>query len=151
MARRDYAELYFPRPDRYTQLWVWLRNVDARQPTRESQYALRLVREQTGELLAQGGGASSAMALQRDWNGYKLSFRPPGSGTGPHEFPAATFLGTDGVYRIELDVDGKSYAKYRFTVAGGRLQRAQSEATDAANARFSLVSEPNSWALRRVP
>jgi hypothetical protein len=149
---RDYAELYFPNPNRYTQLWVWLRDLNAPKPPRERRYDLRLLREKDGALLAEGGGSSSALRLEPRWLGYKLSFRPlsvPAGGSG--EYHAAAALAADGSYRIELNVDGKAYARYRFEVSGGRLVRPKGEAEAAASAKQVLSNEPNHWSLKRLP
>ncbi|HEV2864164.1 MAG TPA: hypothetical protein VGX48_24415, partial [Pyrinomonadaceae bacterium] len=130
----DYAELYYPKPDRYTQLWVWLRDAENTGPRpREVQYTLRLVRERDGKLIAEGGGATSAMVLRPHWSGYKLSFRPLAvPAGGPAEFHASELLASEGDHRIELSLDGKPYASYRVTVKGGQLQRDPAHARDAA-------------------
>jgi hypothetical protein len=149
---KDYAELYFPKPDRYTQLWVWLR--DAESPgaqLKEVQYTLKLVRERDNKLIAEGGGATSAMRLRPQWVGYKLSFRPlavPAGGSS--EFHASELLASEGDHRIELALDGKPYAAYRVTVKNGRFQRDPALAREAASALVPLESEPNYWSLRRI-
>ena len=149
----DYAELYFPKPDRYTQLWVWLRdtgNAGAPRP-KEIQYTLKLVRERDGKLIAEGGGASSAMALRPEWQGYKLSFRPlavPAGGST--EFHASELLASEGDHRIELALDGKPYATYRVTVKGGKFQRDAAHTREAQGALMPLENEPNYWSLRRT-
>ena len=148
----DYAELYFPKPDRYTQLWVWLRDREnAGAQLREVQYTLRLVRERDGKLIAEGGGATSAMRLRPQWVGYKLSFRPlsvPAGGSS--EFHASELLASEGDHRIELSLGGKPYATYRVNVKGGKFQRDPAHAREAANALMPLESEPNYWSLRRT-
>lgn len=149
----DYAELYFPKPERFTQLWVWLRdkeNAGVRQP-KQIQYTLKLVRERDGKLLAEGGGETSAMSLKPQWTGYKLSFRPlvvPSGGSS--EFHASELLASDGDHRIELSLDGKPYASYRVTIKGGKFQRDAAHARDAAGALMPLENEPNYWSLRRA-
>lgn len=149
---KDYAELYYPKPDRYTQLWVWLR--DASSPgaqLREVQYTLRLVRERDNKLIAEGGGASSALRLRPQWVGYKLSFRPLAvAAGGSSEFHASELLASEGDHRIELALDGKPYAIYRVTVKNGRFQRDPALAREAASALMPLESEPNYWSLRRA-
>jgi hypothetical protein len=148
----DYAELYFPKPDRFTQLWVSLRDKENNGPRpKEIQYALKLVRERDGKLIAEGGGATSAMVLRPQWTSYKLSFRPlavPAGGSS--EFHASELLSSDGDHRIELSLDGKPYASYRVTVKGGKFQRDAAHARDAANALMPLENEPNYWSLRRI-
>jgi hypothetical protein len=150
----DYAELYFPKPERFTQLWVWLRDPDNAGVPRPKpvQYTLKLVRERDGTLIAEGGGATSALALRPQWTGYKLSFRPltlPASGSS--EFHASELLASDGDHRIELALDGKRHASYRVTVKDGRFQRDPAHAREAASALMPLENEPNYWSLRRLP
>jgi hypothetical protein len=148
----DYAEIYFPKPDRYTQLWVWLRDKEnAGLQPKEIQYTLRLVRESDGKLVAEGGGATSAMRLRPEWGGYKLSFRPLAPGpNGSTEFHASEFLQRDGNYRVELSLDGKPYGGYSFAVKGGKFWRPEAEEQEAARQLMALASEANYWSLRRA-
>lgn len=149
---KDYAELYYPKPDRYTQLWVWLRDAEnAGAQLREIQYTLKLVRERDGKLIAEGGGATSAMRLRPQWAGYKLSFRPLAvAAGGSSEFHASELLASEGDHRIELSLDGKPYASYRVTIKGGKFHRDAAHAREAAGALMPLESEPNYWSLRRT-
>jgi hypothetical protein len=141
----NYAEIYFPKPDRFTQLWVWLRDKDNSGPRpRSTPHELKLVRESDGKTLAVGDG--SALILRPDWEGFKLSFRPPG---GPAEFPAAEILKADGVYRAELSLDGKPYGSYRFRVKGGKFERDAAEAREAGGALMPLENDANYWSLKR--
>ena len=146
----DYAELYFPKPDRFTQLWVWLRDKENAGPRpREIQYELKLVREADGKQIAGGGGATSAMALRPQWQGYKLSFDPLAAPPRTSEFPASEFLKADGAYRVELSLGGRPYGVYRFAVKGGKLARGTDEARAAGAALTPLENEPNYWSLKR--
>jgi hypothetical protein len=148
----DYAELYFPKPDRYTQLWVWLRDKEsAGARPKEIQYVLKLVRESDGKIIADGGGATSAMILKPHWGGYKLSFRPTTpQPDGSSEFHASEFLKTDGKYRIDLSLDGKPYGSYSFTVKGGKLSRDDAQTREAARAMMPLESDVNYFSLKRA-
>lgn len=145
----DYAELYFPKPDRYTQLWVWLRDKENAGPQpRPVKYEMRLVREGDGKAIA---GDAGALRLGPAWAGVKLSFNPEGAPQRTSEFPANEFLKADGVYRIELSLDGKPYGVYRVNVKGGRFQRDPAEARAADSALAPLENEPNYWSLKRSP
>jgi hypothetical protein len=149
----DYAELYYPKPDRYTQLWVWLRdlgNAGVQRP-KVIQYTLKLVRERDGKLIAKGGGESSAMTLRPEWTGYKLSFDPVVvSAGGSSEFPASQLLSSEGDHRIELALDGKPYATYRVTVRNGKFVRDEAHSRDAARTMMPLENQQNYWSLKRV-
>jgi len=146
----DYAELYFPKPDRYTQLWVWLRDREGGGPRpRSLKYDLKLVREADGQTIA---GDSSALRLEPQWAGVKLSFNPPNLPPGGRsEFPANEFLKADGVYRIELALDGKPYGVYRVAVKGGKFQRDAADARAADAALMPLENAANYWSLKRTP
>jgi hypothetical protein len=143
----DYAELYFPKPDRFTQLWVWLRDKENAGPRpRQIPYELKLVREADGKTLA---GETSTMVLGPRWEGHKLSFSPAGVPPRTSEFPANEFLKADGVYRIELSLGGKPYGVYRVAVKGGKFQRDAAEARAADGALMPLENEANYWSLKR--
>jgi hypothetical protein len=107
------------------------------------------VREADGKQLAGGGGATSALALRPQWQGYKLSFDPPAAAPRTSEFPAGEFLKADGAYRIELSLGGKPYGVYRFAVKGGKFARDAGDARAAEAALTPLESEPNYWSLKR--
>jgi hypothetical protein len=143
----DYAELYFPKPDRFTQLWVWLRDKENAGPRpREIQYELKLVREADGKTLATDAGA---LRLEPQWAGLKLSFNPAGVPLRTTEFPASEVLKADGVYRIELSLGGKPYGVYRVAVKGGKFQRDAADARAAEGALMPLENEANYWSLKR--
>jgi len=145
----DYAELYFPKPDRFTQLWVWLRDKENTGPRpREVQYELKLVRESDGKTLA---GDSGALRLETQWAGLKLSFNPAGVPPRTAEFHASELLKADGVYRIELSLGGRPYGVYRVAVKGGKFQRDDAAAREAAAALTPLENEANYWSLKRSP
>jgi len=118
---------------------------------RQIQYELRLVRDADGKAIAGGGGETSAMTLRPDWGGYKLSFRPlavaPG---GSSEFHASELLKADGVYRIELSLDGKPYGVYRVAVKGGKFRRDAADARAAEGALMPLENDANYWSLQRA-
>ena len=143
----DYAELYFPKPDRFTQLWVWLRDKENAGPRPgEVQYELKLVREADGKAIASDAGA---LRLDPQWAGLKLSFNPAGVPLRTTEFPANEFLKADGAYRVELSLGGKPYGVYRFAVKGGKFARDAGEARAAEAALTPLENEPNYWSLKR--
>src|SRR5262249_11465746 len=145
----DYAAFYYLKPDRYTQLDIWLR--DKGKPSKKiTQYEMKLTRESDGKVIAEGGGESSAMQLQPYWNHFNLSFRPPKevtAQTNSYEFKAQEVLKTDGKYTISLSVDGKPYGEYSFTVKDGRIQ--SREPRDKTDPLSKFEDGNNTWWLKR--
>jgi len=121
---RDYAELYAPNVDRFFQLIVWLRDEDsvAEPKRRRVSYRMLLIREANKKTIAESD-ENSALMLDHKWADVKLSFRRPGAAQSKDysELKLSEIVSTDGKYRIELALDGRSVANYPFTVKNGRI------------------------------
>jgi hypothetical protein len=122
---KNYATLYAPNVDRFIQLTVWLRdpnNLGEFKPP-PIQYRTRLIREKDKQVLAEGGGETSAINLTYNWQSYALSFRKPNAENTKDytEFKLNEVLASDGNYTVELSLDGKPYSAYKFNVKNGRL------------------------------
>ncbi|MBS1797082.1 MAG: hypothetical protein JSS81_24860 [Acidobacteria bacterium] len=140
---RDYAEIGYPNPNRYTQLRVWLRGVPASDPNGTPvSCKFRIVREADSKTLAEG---AESYRLAPEWQLATLSFAPAGAKYG--EFPAAALLERDGRYRIELAIDDKPYGVYRFEVRDRQFY--VSDRTPPADFGVPLESGPKGFALWR--
>ncbi len=120
---RDYAHLYAPNIDRFFQLGVWLRSEDSlADPKRISvPFQMRLIRESDKKTLAESDG--SKLVLTHKWHNFSLSFRRPNAAQTKDysEIKLSEVVAQDGRYRIELAVEGRPKADYRFTVKNGQI------------------------------
>lgn len=80
-------------------------------------YEVKLVRAQDNSVL---GEETGTLRMEPRWLRASLYFRPGGDRNS--YLKAGDVLERDGLYRIQLSIDGKLHGQYPFTVKGGRIE-----------------------------
>lgn len=149
-AWEEYGVFYVYKPDRYTQFFVWLRDI-GKPRTTAIPIAMKLIRKSDQRLMAMTR-PDNAVKLTAEWRRFTLSFNPvneEGQLTNAGEFHASEILKTDGAYLVQLSLDGKSYGEYEFTIKGGQIQPQGRQTRDAATALQMIEDVNNAWYLKR--
>jgi hypothetical protein len=145
----EYGNLFYQRNDPKSSLRfvTWVRNAAGHDGKRSAPYQVRLLRGDGRSLASENG----TLNLEPHWRQADLFFKAAGV---DGFFKAEEILRTDGVYRVQLEIDGKPYGSYPFTVQGGKIQlqgRQIKEHTDMQLFIFDYLygGRYTSWWIKR--
>ncbi|MHC5011226.1 MAG: hypothetical protein ACYTG6_09780 [Planctomycetota bacterium] len=113
----DWGYIHYLRADpEMNMFWkVWLRT-KSRNKSLTVRPTMKVFR---GDTLVAVGNENYQITLQPEWNRFEFQMNhPPGQGG---YLKAKDILGTDGDYRIEIQIDGETYGTWGFQVAEGKL------------------------------
>jgi len=116
----DYGNVFYQRNDPKSSLrfTTWVREKVGHESKRATPYEAKIVRMKDNLVLATDAGT---LRLLPQWQQADLLFKPVG-GDQNSFFKAEEVLSTDGLYRVSVNIDGKPYGTYPFTVQGGKIQ-----------------------------
>jgi hypothetical protein len=129
----EYGNIFYQRndPESTLRFSVWVQDKTTHEQQRSIPYEAQLVRVRDGKLLGQD---KAELRADPQWKTLDVYFQAAGGDASSH-LKAGEVLREDGAYRVALNIDGKPYGVYTFTVSGGKiqLQGLQADGTDPHN------------------
>lgn len=116
----EYGNVFYQRndPESALRFTTWLQVKVGRASKRDVPYEAQVVRARDGKVL---GTDSGTYRLEPRWQKAEINFHSAGGDPNAY-LKAGELLREDGQYRVRMNVDGKPYGTYPFTVQGGKIQ-----------------------------
>jgi hypothetical protein len=153
-AWNDYGNIFYQRNDPQSSLTftTWVQDKRGNQNESSTPYDIKLINLKDGKALGEDAGT---LRLEPWWLQLKLNFHPAGGNKNSY-LKAADLLREDGRYAVRLNMGGKPYGEYPFTVKGGRIEFQGKQVREKTNPMDFIVDylaggRYSSWWLKREP
>jgi hypothetical protein len=150
-AWNDYGNIFYQRNDPQSSLTftTWLQDKRGNEKATTTPYDAKLINLKDGKALGEDSGN---LRLDPWWLQLKLNFHAPGDKN--NYLKAADLLREDGRYTVRLNIDGRLYGDYPFTVKGGRIEFQGKQIREKTNPMDYIVDylsggRYSSWWIKR--
>ncbi len=148
----DYGNVFYQRNDPKSSLrfTIWVRETAGHESKRAAPYEAKIVRMKDNRVLATDAGT---LRLAPQWQQADLFFKTMGGDQNSY-FKAEEVLKKDGLYRVSVSIDGKSYGTYSLTVKGGKIQLQGRQIREGTDPQLFLLDylyggRYTSWWIKR--
>lgn len=150
-AWNDYGNIFYQRNDPQSALsfTTWLQDKRGNEKQATPPYDAKLINLKDGKSLGEDSGT---LRLDPWWLQLKLNLHPPGDKN--NYLKAADLLREDGRYTVRVNIDGRLYGDYPFTVKGGRIEFQGKQIREKTNPMDYIVDylsggRYSSWWIKR--
>jgi hypothetical protein len=150
-AWNEYGNIFYQRNDPQSALafTIWMQDKRGNQKQTSTTYDLKLINLKDGKAIGEDSGT---LRLDPWWLQLKLNLHPAGDKNS--YLKAADLLREDGRYIFRLNIDGKPYGEYPFTVKGGRIEFQGKQIREKTNPTDYIVDylssgRYSSWWIKR--
>lgn len=153
-AWNDYGNMFYQRNDPQSSLafTTWVQDKRGNQKETSTVYDLKLINLKDGKAIGEDSGTLRAEPW---WLQLKVNFHPVGGDKNTY-LKAADLLREDGRYSVRLNIAGKPYGEYPFTVKDSRIQFQGRQIREKTNSMDYIVDylsggRYSSWWIKREP
>jgi hypothetical protein len=150
-AWNDYGNIFYQRNDPQSALTftTWLQDKRGNEKQTTPAYEAKVINLKDGKSLGEDSGT---LRLDPWWLQLKLNFHPAGDKN--NYLKAGDLLREDGRYTVRLNIDGRPYGDYPFTVKGGRIEFQGRQIREKTNPMDHIVDyisggRYSSWWIKR--